>query len=75
MCWSLATSAQNFILNKPPPKIHSGKTTTQRVLQKCFLRMRTFVPLHQFSNCSCVTSERVSTNQNALHIPNDNYSI
>jgi hypothetical protein len=32
-------------------------------------------PSFQFSNCSRVTSERVSTNQNALHIPNDNYSI
>jgi hypothetical protein len=32
-------------------------------------------PAFRIGNCSRVPSERVSTNQNALHIPNDNYSL
>jgi hypothetical protein len=33
MHWSLATSAQNFILNKPPPKIHSENNNATRVTE------------------------------------------
>jgi hypothetical protein len=33
MRWSLATSAQNFILNKPPPKIHSENNNSTRVTE------------------------------------------
>jgi hypothetical protein len=33
MRWSLSTSAQNFILNKPPPKIHSENNNAMRVTE------------------------------------------